>query len=827
MDFQLIKKLADAGVSFVNTEPGKSWSKQYGWQTKATTDLRRLAKWVNLGWSLVSVSKRDDAFLIDRDDKQACASKGFKEEWLEALWGVDSPSGGDHSYGLQGEGFKSLPNVIKVQEVKGAKAGEPGSKLILEIKIHNHTCAAPTVERKGVKGKVDGMYQPKAPFAGLKRVDLPPDMLGWLKEHAESSEVSASHGEFDGWHPTFDKEEFLEAERASEQCSCMVDGCFHLVIEECQHCGRSKSSTVRGGLTKYIFSGKGNNPGFCCHGCGVNTWEDHVRLMQEEFPDYEPYPFFIYADHDDQLLLKNPKFEVQDADGSAKTGRDLATCHGSDGTSAPEEESTDAIAKFLNSLPPLPDFMDVGDESEIKRTDMGNGKRLARFCGYEIAYVRETEHWHVWDGKVWVEDRGNVLITRKAKEVVNSIFMEAAAARTEEEQKALANWAIISQSKARIEAMIALAKSEGTIAKSINDFNKDAHFFNCQNGVIDLRTGELLPHDPRYLMSQISPFKFLGLNAVPNLFTKYLCRVQADPNIRAFLQRCAGYSMWGTSREHAILFLWGTGNNGKGVLLIVLQKVLGGYCKPAEYKTFAETNKSGGPGGHSDDLAHLAGKRCVYVDETNSGGRLNEGLVKTVTGGGTQHASFKGKTGFDFDPIFTFWFASNHKPKLTDTGKSMRRRIKLIKFGVDIPDEEIDTSLPDKLVAEEGDLILSWMVKGAVEWYQKGLAAPKEVEEWTDQYFSDEDVIQHWLNECVELGSYESPARETYISFVQFAEGNNYPKLDAREFKKRLEQKGFVQKPKKDRNYWLDFKVTRHFLEEETICTDEMLEAIS
>lgn len=824
MDFQLISKLAYAGVSFINTEPGMSHSEQFGWQTSATQEIKQINKWVTLGWSLVTVAKRKEAFLIDRDDKQACSGKGFKEEWLEGLWGVESPSGGDHWYGLQGETFKNMRSIIVVRGVKGDKTSKP----ILEVKIDRCSVAAPTAERKNQPKKVDGVYQPKTEFICLNRVDLHPAFRAWLDEYAESTDANTSKGEFNGWHPTFDKEEFLEAEGATEKSSGMVDGCFHLVIEECQHCGHSKNSTVRGGLTKYIFSGKGENPGFCCHGCGVNTWEDHVRLMKEQFPDYEPYPYFIYKDHDDELLLSNPKFEVEDADHVVETGRDLATCHGSEGTPAPEEDSTDAIAKFLNSPPPLPDFMDVGDESNIKRTDMGNGKRLARLCGYEIAYVRETDRWHVWDGKVWAEDKGNILITRKAKEVIASIFMEAAAAPTDEQQDALAKWAITSQSKARIEAMIVLAKSEGTVAKSINDFNKDAHLFNCQNGVIDLRTGELLPHDPRYLMSQISPSKYLGLNVDPKLFNKFLCRVQPDPQIRAFLQRCSGYSMWGTSREHAIVFLWGTGNNGKGVLLIVLQKVLGDYCKPAEYKTFAESSKSGGPGGHSDDLAHLAGRRCVYVDETNSGGRLNEGLVKTVTGGGTQHASFKGKTGFDFDPIFTFWFASNHKPKLTDTGKSMRRRVKFIKFSVDIPDEEIDTSLPDKLVAEERDLILSWMVKGAVEWHQKGLAAPKEVDEWTDQYFADEDVIQHWLDECTEAGSgYESPAKNTYLSFVRFAEENNYRKIDSRDFKKRLEQKGFNQKPKKDRNYWLSFKVTRHFFDDEPAYTDEIVAAIS
>jgi len=802
---------------FVGTRAGMTRSNWTGWQDQATTSQSLLLEWLKDGYSLVTVAKRGHSFAFDLDDPAECERRGFKREWLEGYYAVDTPSGGEHHHGLHDASTEGLGNLINVYRVKGDK----GSGKILELKLHNQSVAAPTAKRIGQEKKRDGVYKPRMLSSKLKR-GIHPELLAWLKEWGEMTKPRENSGAASGrieFHHDFGLGDFLDHNGCAEQHSGMVDGALHVEVEACPHCDKeSPKSTIRAAIAKFIFGGNGY--GFVCHACGINTREEHEQKMQEEHEGWEPWQGYIYRDDDPEWLFNDPKFPVEAVqdDGKTPTMRQPDFLNGECAQHSPVATPRQAFA--------VPEFMDVGDESDIKCTDVGNGKRLGRLCGYEIAFVVETGNWHVWNGKYWVEDRANIEITRKAKEVAKTIFMEAAAEPDDKKSEALAKWAIQSQSKTRIEAMVAMAKSEGTIAKSITEFDKDAHLYNCQNGVIDLRTGELLPHDPRYLMSQISPFKYLGLDAGPKLFDSYLSRVQPDPEIRAFLQRGCGYSMWGTSREHAILFLWGVGNNGKGVLLFVMNRVLGGYCAPAEFKTFSDMGRSGGPGGHSDDIAHLANKRCVYVDETNAGGRLNEGLVKTITGGGRQHASFKGKTGFDFDPIFTFWFASNHKPKLTDTGRSMRRRIKFVRFDVAVPDEEVDTGLPDKLVAEEGDAILSWMVKGAVEWHQKGLAAPDKVENWTDEYFRDEDIIQHWIDECIETGTgYESPAKDTYLSFMRFAEENNYWKMDAREFKKRLEQKGFAQKPKKDRNYWLGFRVTKHFFDEPEV-TDEMMQAI-
>jgi putative DNA primase/helicase len=277
----------------------------------------------------------------------------------------------------------------------------------------------------------------------------------------------------------------------------------------------------------------------------------------------------------------------------------------------------------------------------------------------------------------------------------------------------------------------------------------------------------------------------------------------------SFLQRSAGYSMVGSSEEESLNFLFGGGRNGKGKFLDILLRVLGDYAGTLQFKALLDGAKSNASG-PSEEIACLAGKRMVVAQESNVTGRFNEALVKTLTGRDKQRARKLHQNSFEFEPVFTLWLASNNKPRILDTSDGMKARIKLIPFNVRIPDDEIDRKLPEKLW-EEREGILAWCVRGAVEWYKRGLDYPASVTEATHDYFNDEDVIGHWLNECTELGTtYKWAAGDAYKSFKRFAEENGFFVVDSREFKKRVEQKGFENKREKTGCYWHGFRVTRY-----------------
>jgi putative DNA primase/helicase len=393
-----------------------------------------------------------------------------------------------------------------------------------------------------------------------------------------------------------------------------------------------------------------------------------------------------------------------------------------------------------------------------------------------------------------------------AKKTVNSILIEAINSE-DEAKKQLIEWARSSAARFRLDAMIALARSEGTILKSMNDFDRDAHLFNCQNGIVDLRDGTLCPHDRKALMMRISPASYDPEAQCPTWF-RFLARVQReDPEMISFLQRLAGYSMWGTGKLEKMFFLFGNGRNGKGKFLLTLQRILGNYADTIPFATFLEGAKHSA-GGPNESIAKLVGKRLAIAQESKPTGRFNEALLLALTGGDRVSAQFKYGHEFEFEPQFTLILAANHKPKVIDQTEAIKSRIVMVPFSVRIPEEERDLDLADKLWAER-DGILAWCVKGAVEWNARGIAIPRLVTEASKEYFVEQDAVGQWLAECTERGPHEAPAGLAYDSFKSFAKENGFFAKDSREFKKELEDAGFRHKKGKTCNLWVGFRVTR------------------
>jgi len=309
MDLKLIGKLARAGFAFAPTDAGMTSSRRTGWADMATSDLPTIKAWLASGDSLVSAATHGHQYIVDIDDPVAAHQFGFKMEWLDGLFLVDSPSGGIHAYGLHDAISDALPGAyINVRAEKNNKK----SPLIVELKLHHASTAAPSVKRFGVKGKKDGIYQPRAPFTTV-RTGIHPDMLSWIQEHADDRNTTTMVGRFKGFHPDFDLDHMLENEGCSEVKQGMIGDALHVEVEECPHCGRAcVASTLAAATTKFIFGGTG--VGFKCHACGIDTFDEHADLMRSKDADYTPWTEYtdgyIYKLDDPAELAK--VFKVED-----------------------------------------------------------------------------------------------------------------------------------------------------------------------------------------------------------------------------------------------------------------------------------------------------------------------------------------------------------------------------------------------------------------------------------------------------------------------------------------------------------------------------------
>lgn len=441
------------------------------------------------------------------------------------------------------------------------------------------------------------------------------------------------------------------------------------------------------------------------------------------------------------------------------------------------------------------------DKAEVFNcTDLGNAKRLVSQNCDKIRYCFAWKKWLVWDGKTWsIDNNGQIL--RLAKDTIKLIYEEASLISDEARRKAIAKWAVSSESEHRLNAMVSLAQSEEGMPISPDQLDTKPHLLNCQNGTIDLKTGELKPHDKEYLITKMIPVYYRP-EVICEMWLKFLERIfNFNYDIIQFLQRSIGYSLTGDTSEQCLFLLHGTGANGKSTFLNILNLLLGNFAQTASFETFLLKKQDR----INNDIARMQGKRFISAIEAEGERRLSEVIVKQLTGGDTVTARFLFAEFFEFKPQFKIWLACNHKPIIRGTDHAIWRRIKLIPFNVTIPENERDKHLTEKLQAELPG-ILAWAVKGCLSWQKEGLKTPDEIKTATNEYQTEMDVIKAFLDECcfVKVDSPEVKiiSGNLYDTYKSWCERNGVYAVDNRTFGKRLSEKGFIPKQSNGKRWW-------------------------
>ena len=334
------------------------------------------------------------------------------------------------------------------------------------------------------------------------------------------------------------------------------------------------------------------------------------------------------------------------------------------------------------------------------------------------------------------------------------------------------------------------ANLEGLSAK-LSDFDSDRWLLNVENGVLNLRTGKLEAHDPARRTMKLAPVVF-DPHAKAPAWEKFLDRIFAgDRSLVDYVQRAAGYSMTGDTGAQAFFILHGSGANGKTTFLEAVRFVLGDYSARLDTEAILATKKTGGA---TSDLARLHKIRFVCSSEIGDGRRANEALIKDMTGGAAISARFLYKEPFEFKPVLKLWIDTNARPTIGDESEGFWRRVRLIPFEVQIPEDERDPDLPKKLEAEASG-ILSWILEGCLRWQKKGrLVAPKEVTQATNTYRSDMDSVAQWLEECCERdATAETQVAVAYRSYREWAQSTGLFPFSLRRFSESIVSRGFAK----------------------------------
>jgi putative DNA primase/helicase len=371
-------------------------------------------------------------------------------------------------------------------------------------------------------------------------------------------------------------------------------------------------------------------------------------------------------------------------------------------------------------------------------TDDGNSERLVANHGDAIRYVTSWGQWLVWDGTRWVPDPGGVRVTELAKDVPRQLWKRMPDV-SGDERKALRRWATATESARAIDAMVRLARGTSTVGH--DELDADPWLLNVANGVMDLRTGDLLEHHPDRLMTKMAGTRFDPAATAPT-WDAFLRQIMPDDELRAFLQAAVGYSLTGDVGEQVLFLLIGDGANGKSTLVTTLTRLLGDYAAVAPKDLLLATRHQPHPTGLTD----LHGARFVPAVETEAGARFAEAQVKQLTGGDPIKARRMRQDHWQFDPTHKLWLAANHRPRIAGEDHAIWRRIRLVPFTQTIAPAEQDPALLTKLGAEFPG-ILNWALAGCAAWQANGLQTPDVVTAAVDEYRADEDWLQRFIDD--------------------------------------------------------------------------------
>jgi len=339
--------------------------------------------------------------------------------------------------------------------------------------------------------------------------------------------------------------------------------------------------------------------------------------------------------------------------------------------------------------------------------------------------------------------------------------------------------------------MIAFAAPE--VPVRIEELDRQPFLFNTLNGTLDLRTGHARAHDPKDMLTKISPVAFDPQAACPRWHAFLRKAMDGDEEMIGYLQRVIGYAATASIREQVAFILWGGGANGKSTFLEVVKAALGDYAVSTKGATIMAGARPESGGSPDPQIIALVGSRMVIAVETDEFGKLDEGRVKSLTGGDTITARFMRGEWFEFKPTFKIWLATNHRPVIRGTDNAIWDRIRLIPFTVSIPPEErIPRSRFMEKIAPELPGILAWLVQGARDWARFGLGTPQGVRKATEGYREDMDILGGFLSECCIVSkNSQAPAKDLYNAYLKWSDANGGRSISQTRFGTSLSERGF------------------------------------
>ena len=382
-------------------------------------------------------------------------------------------------------------------------------------------------------------------------------------------------------------------------------------------------------------------------------------------------------------------------------------------------------------------------------TEDGVARLLEEALGGELRYSPAWKSWLRWDGRRWVLD-GLHHAQRKLDGLIRNVIADLQALNA-------ADPAFIKKCRSARFRTDVLRLAESKMVYDITLLDADPWLLNVQNCVLDLRSGDVLPHSPQFDLGKLARFTY-DPAAKAKRFLEFIDQVTAgDRDLARQLQTALGYALTGSTKSHVAFFLIGEGSNGKSTLLELVMELLGDYAQVSPASLLTEQARES----HPTVLANLEGSRFAVVNEIPMNARIDSARFKSLTGGDTIPVHLMYKDFHPMTPRFKLFIATNHLPRIADNSDGMWRRVVVIPFNVKFVGDACDQDLKDKLV-QEGAGILNWLLEGVRAWQAGGIIQTQNSKVARETYRQGEDLVGQFIDERLQ----EAPGQRLLSAVV-------------------------------------------------------------
>lgn len=436
--------------------------------------------------------------------------------------------------------------------------------------------------------------------------------------------------------------------------------------------------------------------------------------------------------------------------------------------------------------------------------DITNGRRFAAAHQGGFLHVTAEKKWYRFDGNRWLRCSVGEEVDA-AKSIAQQVFEEAVVRYKEDasdKNKSLMSQAAnVHRHAGRLAAMLSLAAAEPRMSvPDASVFDADPMLLGVRNGVLDLRSGKLIPATPEQLIRKQAAVAFDPGAKCPR-FKALIRRILPSTEKAAFAKRIIGYALTGDVGEEKLLFACGSGANGKSVLVNILSWLLGDYSVSVGTELLARSKHSSEADRYK---ASLAGARLALLNEVGEDDVWDDQRVKELTSREKIPARMLYGEPFSFSPTHKLFIRGNHRPGVRDSGYAMWRRMILLMFDVQIPEEEQVKNLDALLFSEEGSGILNWALEGCLEWQRLGLAVPEIVARETDRYRQDTDIMGDWIEaRCTVTPGARAEIKVIYKNYREYFTEAGLQPVSQPKFTRQIQNKDFQTLKSNGKNFVL------------------------